>query len=192
MCWLLSHAVCAQSVTRDTAIVSTRNWVINCPCFSLKDHIVQQTFKILKHSGNDTWAPAVRCSMHCLHTLYFKIPYTAPVCLREIGGLWYKRCWSFRYRCQGGSQPFKARSLRYISPVLTFTNPTFCPHSVFMGFVWIWEQITIISLCSINWLVFITDTESVYCAVRTESLYIIQVVFCVVLRTNSDHFSIQH
>jgi len=38
-------------------------------------------------------------------------------------------------------------------------NSTFCPHSVFMCFVWIWEQTAIISLYSINWLVFITETE---------------------------------
>jgi hypothetical protein len=44
---------------------------------------------------------------------------------------------------------------------------TFCPHSVFMCFVWIWEQMVIISLYSINWLVFITETECVYCAVRS-------------------------
>ena len=37
---------------------------------------------------------------------------------------------------------------------LTFNNSTFCPHSVFMCFVWIWEQTAIISLYSINWLVF--------------------------------------
>ena len=53
-------------------------------------------------------------------------------------------------------------------------NPTFCPHRVFMYFVWIWEQTAIISLYSINWLVFITETESVYFAVRTGSLYVIQ------------------
>ena len=41
-------------------------------------------------------------------------------------------------------------------------------------FVWIWEQTAIISLCSINWLIFITETECVYCAVRKGSLYIIQ------------------
>jgi len=52
-------------------------------------------------------------------------------------------------------------------------NSTFCPHSVFMCFVWIWEQTAIISLYSINWLVFITETECVYCAVRTGSLYTI-------------------
>jgi len=38
---------------------------------------------------------------------------------------------------------------------LTFNNSTFCPHSVFMWFVWIWEQTAIISLYSVNWLVFI-------------------------------------
>ena len=52
-------------------------------------------------------------------------------------------------------------------------NSTFSPHSVFMCFVRIWEQTAIISLYSINWLVFITETECVYCAVLTGSLYII-------------------
>jgi len=40
-----------------------------------------------------------------------------------------------------------------------------------MCFVWISEQTAIISLYSINWLVFITETECVYCAVRTGSIY---------------------
>ena len=50
-------------------------------------------------------------------------------------------------------------------------NATFCPHSVFMCFVWISEQTAIISLYNINLLVFVTETECVYCAVRTGSLY---------------------
>ena len=41
-------------------------------------------------------------------------------------------------------------------------------HLAFMGFMWVSEQTTIISLCSINWLVFVTEAECVYCAVRTE------------------------
>jgi hypothetical protein len=61
--------------------------------------------------------------------------------------------------------------LLYAPPGLTFNNPTFCPHSVFMCFVWISEQTAIISLYSINWPVFITETEYVYCAVRAESSY---------------------
>jgi len=42
---------------------------------------------------------------------------------------------------------------------LTFSNSTFCPHTVFMCFVWISEQTAIISLYNINRNVFITDTE---------------------------------
>ena len=38
-----------------------------------------------------------------------------------------------------------------------------------MCFVWIWEQTAIISLYSTNWLVFVIETECVYCAVRTGS-----------------------
>ena len=46
-----------------------------------------------------------------------------------------------------------------------------------MCFVWIREQPAIISLYSISCLVSITETECVYCAVRTGYLYIIQVNF---------------
>jgi len=60
---------------------------------------------------------------------------------------------------------------------LTFTNSTFCPHTVFMCSVWISEQTAIISLYNINWLVFITEKECVYCAVRTESLYTASLTF---------------
>ena len=45
-----------------------------------------------------------------------------------------------------------------------------------MCFVWIWEQTAIISPYNINWLFFITEMECVYCAVRTRSLHIIQVM----------------
>jgi hypothetical protein len=58
---------------------------------------------------------------------------------------------------------------------LTFSNSTFFPQSVFTCFVWIWQQTAVISLYSINWLVFKTEMKSVYSAVRTGSLYIIRV-----------------
>ena len=38
-------------------------------------------------------------------------------------------------------------------------NSTFCPHSVFMCFVWIWEQTAIICLYSIDLPVFKTEPE---------------------------------
>ena len=51
---------------------------------------------------------------------------------------------------------------------LTFNNCTFCSHC--MCFVLIWEQTATCATYSINWLVFITEMKSVYCAVRTGSL----------------------
>ena len=44
------------------------------------------------------------------------------------------------------------------------------PYNAYMCFAWIWEQTMVISLYSINLSVFITEAESVYCAVRAESL----------------------
>ena len=48
-----------------------------------------------------------------------------------------------------------------------------------MCFIWIWEQTAIISLYSINWLVCITETECVYCAVRTGYLNVIWVIWFI-------------
>ena len=44
-------------------------------------------------------------------------------------------------------------------------------HTVFMCFVFIWEQTATCVTYSINWLVFITAMKSVYSAVRTWSLH---------------------
>ena len=53
---------------------------------------------------------------------------------------------------------------------LTFKNSTCCSLCV-ECFVRISEQTATFALYSIDWLVFITVVESVYCAVRTDSLY---------------------
>jgi hypothetical protein len=81
----------------------------------------------------------------------------------------------------------------------TFTHSTFCPRYVFMCFMWILQEYAVTSVYSINWLVFITETECVYCAARTEytlKFYVLPTqciyVFCVGLRTNSDYFTEQH
>jgi len=41
-------------------------------------------------------------------------------------------------------------------------------HSVFMCLVWTSKQAAIISLYSVNWLAVITQSQCVYCAVRTQ------------------------
>jgi hypothetical protein len=56
-----------------------------------------------------------------------------------------------------------------VPPGLTGIHSTLCPQNVFVC-VWISEQTAIVFLHSINWLVFITKTDCVYCAVRTGSL----------------------
>jgi hypothetical protein len=71
---------------------------------------------------------------------------------------------------KGSAIPLQLCGYFMYRQVLTFNNSTFCPHSVFMCFIWISVQTAIISLYSINWLVFITEMERVYCAVRTGSL----------------------
>ena len=43
-------------------------------------------------------------------------------------------------------------------------------HNAFLCVAWISEHTAIISLHNINLLVFITETEKVFCAVRTGSL----------------------
>jgi hypothetical protein len=59
---------------------------------------------------------------------------------------------------------------------LTLSNYMLCPHScIYVFCVDISEQTAIISLYNINWLVFIIETECVYCAVRTGYLNIFQV-----------------
>ena len=75
---------------------------------------------------------------------------------------------SGHYVPHSGHYVYRQWSL-YVRPVvtictasLTFNNSTFCPHSVFMCFVWIWEQTAFISLYNINWLVCITETEMTF------------------------------
>ena len=52
-----------------------------------------------------------------------------------------------------------------------------CAHTVFISFVFIWEQTANCATYSVNRLVFITEFKSVYCAVRTGSLIKISLRF---------------
>ena len=58
---------------------------------------------------------------------------------------------------------------------LTVMHSAFCPHNVFVCSVWISEQTAIISLHSVNCLVFVTETGCVYCAVSVWNFYMFQV-----------------
>ena len=67
-------------------------------------------------------------------------------------------------------KPFTAYSLRNALNKFTQSTIVRSAHTVFMWFVFIWEQTATCATYSINWLVFITEVKSVYCAVRTGSL----------------------
>jgi hypothetical protein len=66
--------------------------------------------------------------------------------------------------------PLIAQWLLYVPPDSTLKNSAFCPQGVLMRSLQIAEQTTIISLYDINFLISITETDCVYCAVRTEPL----------------------
>ena len=88
---------------------------------------------------------------------------------------------------------------RYLTPyspvvtvrtiTLTLNNSTFCLHNLFLCSIRISEQTAIISLYNINWLVCTTETQCVYCAVRTGCLNIIQAIVLKRLLNSSSIFS---
>jgi hypothetical protein len=65
---------------------------------------------------------------------------------------------------QWNTQPLQVQLSLYVPPGVTYHNSKFCPHSVFVCFVWIWEQTAIISPYSVKWLVCITERRSVFTA----------------------------
>ena len=75
------------------------------------------------------------------------------------------------------TQPMKSKWLICVPPGLTLKNATFCPQNAFTCFIFISEEIAISSIYCIERLVFVTETESVYCAVRTEYLNLFSVSF---------------
>ena len=88
-------------------------------------------------------------------------------------------------RMRGALPPFWVLTASLLFNPLTalgyfnIQHSTFSPHTVCICFLRISEQTAIISVCSINWLVCITETECVYCAVRTGDLNVIQLNFSV-------------
>ena len=64
-------------------------------------------------------------------------------------------------------KPFKAYQELYVPPGLTFKNTTFWLHTVYEFS----EQTATFALYNIKSLIFLTAVDSVYSAVRNESLY---------------------
>jgi hypothetical protein len=63
---------------------------------------------------------------------------------------------------------YRAVRAGYLSVIQVNLSLRSAKKSVFMCFVWIRGKTAIISLYNIQWLFFVAETDSVYCAVRTE------------------------
>ena len=70
------------------------------------------------------------------------------------------------------SNHFKTHWSLYVPPELTLKNSAFCPQSVFVCILRISgeKNLAIIFLYDINFILFVTEADYVYCAVRTESV----------------------
>ena len=83
-----------------------------------------------------------QCSLFCIGQ-YIPGPWLLPSILCII---WFDILADSSLNC---SYSTKAQWLLHVLPGLTFTNFMFCPHSIFMCFLWISEQTAVISLYSI-------------------------------------------
>jgi len=90
-------------------------------------------------------------------------------------------CWCLeermRWRFCSAHSWLLCKFINFIKPTVYVMHQQFniqqlyaLPHTVFMCFVFIWEQTATCATYSVNWLVFITEMKSVYSAVRTGSL----------------------
>ena len=116
------------------------------------------------------WEQTAIISLYNINWLVFITEMGCVYCAVRTG---YLHTIQVNLTCDKWQQPFKAQWSLYVPPHSTILRS---PHTaVFMCSVWISEQTAIISLYSINWLVCITEAVCVYCAVRTESMCIIDI-----------------
>ena len=100
----------------------------------------------------------------------------SPNCMESEGSL---HVLNFLFECWVWVLALKGSALDLSAAEDYSEMPTCSLKSEFMCFVWISEQTAVIPVYNTNWLVFITETESVYCAVRTETLHLFQGNFLV-------------
>ena len=115
------------------------------------------------HSGHYMYRTAVNIcaapwSLYVPHSGHYMYRTVVTICAAQRS-LYVQHSGHYMYRT--AVTICTAQWSLYVPPGLPFNNSTFCPHSVFMCFVWIWEQTAIISLCNVNWLVCITETVCV-------------------------------
>ena len=92
-------------------------------------------------------------------------------------------------------QLFKAQWLLYASAPVTSKKILHAAHTVQIQVLCDCPKKKIDCFLVQRWIIFITETECVYCAVRS-TFYVLPIhciyAFCVDLGTNSDYFAVQH
>ena len=88
------------------------------------------------------------------------------------------RAWNLVLLLRQNVQCVLSLTLNKCTTIFNITFCTFCPRTIFMCFVWIWEQTAIISLYSINWL-FLFNRDGV-CLLRGQDwISIYNSMFCL-------------
>jgi len=164
--WYIYHANNSRGPNFCRPLPDSKRYISPAHHWLPQSHHRQAAWNITVHSGRSNYR----------HSMVSELP--------QASGL--------KTQILGLFSPFQLSSSTVCA---TFKNSTFCLHSLCVFFMCISEQTAIISLYSIDWLVFINETKCVYCAVRS-TLYVLLTqcvyVFCVDLRTNSDYFTVQH
>ena len=108
---------------------------------------------------------------------------------REMGVLDLWPIWVLGYGEEyNWLNPSKPSGRFICQKIQNWKQSTFCPHSALTCSQSLLEQTATCATYSINWLAFITETESVYSAVRTGALNIIE-VNTILWRIKDDHVS---
>ena len=137
------------------------------------------------NTAERTWNRAFDCYQTCCST-------SSQNCITRLRSHWTFDCImtqtaAVKLRGLNPLKPSGHYMYRQFNMQQFYVLPTLCIY-VFCVYL----RTAIISLYSINWLVFITETECVYCAVRTVSLYIIlhsahTVYLCVFCGSQNKH-----
>ena len=175
-------------ITSWTTQISFKKMFLSTKCvFWFSPQLLSETFLILRRAEWDMIKNVFRsaaCEVSCIHVIFYRnlnflgrfSKHTDIKCIENPSNeRWVVQCGRTDGRTD--RQTDKARHNEANSRFSQFSERAWklyflLTQCVYM-FVCIWEQTAIISLYSINWLVFITETECVYCSVRTGSLYII-------------------
>jgi len=110
------------------------------------------------------WEQTATCATYSINWLVFITEMKSVYSAVRTGSLNKVACAS-SLKGQYGLN-FSSLLVTWCTTSLTFNNYTFCPHCIYVFCIYL-KQTATCATYIINWLVFITEKKSFYCAVRT-------------------------